>query len=143
MGKEVRYSYEGKEVGGLKKLVSEVVVLEEDWIDAAMKHFAGESYNGFLRFPKALVRQYCGEEMSDAQAWMLLHHLTNNGVPLALRDSSLDEKSRPAKLANALAGAALGTVDSATKVVSKTVAAVTPTPKQVPVIEESEPESSE
>ena len=48
---------------------------------------------------------------------MLLHHLTNSGVPLALRDTNEDEKSRPAKVAGAVAGAALGTLDTAVNTV--------------------------
>ena len=34
MAKEVRYTYNGKEVGTLRKLVSDVVVLEEQWINS-------------------------------------------------------------------------------------------------------------
>ena len=103
MANEVRYTYNGKEVGGLRKLVSDVVVVEEQWINAANKFFAN-GYTPMLKFPKALIRQECGEELTDAQAWMLLHHLTNSGVPLALRDTNEDEKSRPAKVAGAVAG---------------------------------------
>ena len=117
MANEVRYTYNGKEVGGLRKLVSDVVVVEEQWINAANKFFAN-GYAPMLKFPKALIRQECGEELTDAQAWMLLHHLTNSGVPLALRDTEEDEKSRPAKVAGAVAGAALGTLDTAVSTVT-------------------------
>lgn len=112
MANEVRYTYNGKEVGTLRKLVSDVVVVEEQWINAANKFFAN-GYAPMLKFPKALIRQECGEELTDGQAWMLLHHLTNSGVPLALRDAEEDEKSRPAKMAGAVAGVALGTLDTA------------------------------
>lgn len=120
MAKEVRYDYKGKEVGSLKKMLSDVVVIEEQWISAANKFFA-DGYSAILKFPKALIRQECGEELTDAQAWMLLHHITNSGVPLALRDTEEDEKSRPAKMANAVAGATLGTLDSAVSVVTNPV----------------------
>jgi len=117
MANEVRYTYNGKEVGTLRKLVSDVVIVEEQWINAANKYFAN-GYAPMLKFPKALIRQECGEELTDAQAWVLLHHLTNSGVPLALRDTEEDEKSRPAKVAGAVAGAALGTLDSAVSTVT-------------------------
>ena len=116
MANEVRYTYNGKEVGGLRKLVSDVVVVEEQWINAANKFFAN-GYAPMLKFPKALIRQECGEELTDAQAWMLLHHLTNSGVFLSLRDTEEDEKS-PAKVAGAAAGAALGTLDTAVSTVT-------------------------
>ena len=53
---------------------------------------------------------------------MLLHHLTNSGVPLALRDAEEDEKSRPAKMAGAVAGVALGTLDTAVNTVTSPAA---------------------
>ena len=123
MANEVRYTYTGKEVGGLRKLVSDVVVIEEQWINAANQFFAN-GYAPLLKFPKALIRQECGEELTDAQAWMLLHHLTNSGVPLALRDTEEDEKSRPAKVAGAVAGVALGTLDTAVGAVTTPAAKV-------------------
>ena len=43
---------------------------------------------------------------------MLLHHITNSVFHLALRDTEEDEKSRPAKVAGAVAGVALGTLDT-------------------------------
>lgn len=120
MAKEVRYDYKGKEVGSLKKMLSDVVIVEEQWINAANKFFAN-GYSAMLKFPKALIRQECGEELTDAQAWMLLHHITNSGVPLALRDTEEDEKSRPAKVAGAVAGATLGTLDTAVNAVTTPV----------------------
>lgn len=141
MAKEVRYDYKGKEVGTLKKMLSDVVVIEEQWINAANKFFAN-GYAPMLKFPKALIRQECGEELTDAQAWMLLHHITNSGVPLALRDAEEDEKSRPAKVANAVAGATLGTLDSAVSAVTNPVVKAGQVFKKKPS-EESEPEVSE
>ena len=98
MAKEIRYTYSGKEVGTLRKLVSDVVVLEESWLSAADKFFAEKGYQAFLKYAKALIRQECSDDLTDAQAWMLLHHITNTGVPLALRDEGADEKSAPAKV---------------------------------------------
>ena len=112
MAKEIRYTYNGKEVGTLRKLVSDVVVLEESWVSAADKFFAESGYQHFLKYAKALIRQECSDDLTDAQAWMLIHHITNTGVPLALRDESADEKSAPAKVMNSMAGAVLGVGDS-------------------------------
>ena len=92
-------------------------------MDYANQFFAN-GYAPLLKFPKALIRQVCGEDLTDAQAWMLLHHLTNSGVPLALRDTEEDEKSRPAKVAGAVAGVALGTLDTAVGAVTAPAAKV-------------------
>ena len=112
MAKEIRYTYSGKEVGTLRKLVSDVVVLEESWLAAADKFFAASGYQHFLKYAKALIRQECSDDLTDAQAWMLIHHITNTGVPLALRDEEADEKSTPAKVAVGVAGAVLGVGDA-------------------------------
>jgi len=112
MAKEIRYTYSGKEVGTLRKLVSDVVVLEESWLSAADKFFAKNGYQHFLKYAKALIRQECSDDLTDAQAWMLIHHITNTGVPLALRDEEADEKSTPAKVMTGVAGAVLGVGDA-------------------------------
>ena len=112
MAKEIRYTYSGKEVGTLRKLVSDVVVLEESWLAAADKFFAENGYQHFLKYAKALIRQECSDDLTDAQAWMLIHHITNTGVPLALRDEEADEKSTPAKVMTGVAGAVLGVGDA-------------------------------
>ena len=61
--------------------------------------------------------------MTDAQAWMLLHHLTNSGV-LLLFVIPKKTKSRPAKVAGAVAGVALGTLDTAVGAVTAPAAKV-------------------
>lgn len=129
MPKEVRYTYNGKEVGTLRKLVSDVVVLEESWIAAADKYFANNGYQAFLKYSKALIRQECSDDLTDAQAWMLLHHITNSGVPLALRDESADEKSAPAKVVSGMAGAVLGVGDTVIGTSAKLVQPVIPKKK--------------
>ena len=68
---------------------------------------------------------------------MLLHHLTNSGVPLALRDAEEDEKSRPAKMAGAVAGVALGSLDTAVNTVTS------PAVKVKQVFSKKAPEESE
>ena len=141
MAKEVRYTYNGKEVGTLRKLMSDVVVLEESWLSAADKFFADKGYQAFLKYAKALIRQECSDDLTDAQAWMLLHHITNSGVPLALRDEGADEKSAPAKVVGGVAGAVLGVGDAVIGTSAKLVQPVIPKKKAA---EDSEtPDSDE
>ena len=129
MAKEVRYTYNGKEVGTLRKLVSDVVVLEESWLAAADKFFATNGYQHFLKYAKTLIRQECSDDLTDAQAWMLIHHITNTGVPLALRDEEADEKSAPAKVVAGVAGAVLGAGDAVIGTSAKLVQPVIPKKK--------------
>ena len=138
MANEVRYTYNGKEVGTLRKLVSDVVVLEESWLSAADKYFAGKGYQAFLKYAKALIRQECSDDITDAQAWMLIHHITNTGVPLALRDEEADEKSAPAKVMSSMAGAVLGVGDSVLGAGGKIVKPVMPKKNAPEAVETSD-----
>lgn len=138
MANEVRYTYNGKEVGTLRKLVSDVVVIEESWIASMSKHFAGHGYMRFLEFTKRLIRNECSDDLTDAQAWMLIHHITNTGVPLALRDEEADEKSAPAKVMSSMAGAVLGVGDTVIGTSAKLVQPVIPKKKAA-----DEPETSD
>jgi len=116
MPKEVRYDYNGKEVGILSKTFKDIVVLQEDWINTVNKQFAEHGYRSVLKTIKHWVREQHGEELTDAQAWLMLHHTTNQGVPFALRDVEADEKVNPAKY---VAGSALGAVDSTLRAASR------------------------
>ena len=138
MANEVRYTYNGKEVGTLRKLVSDVVVIEESWIASMSKQFAGHGYMRFLEFTKRLIRNECSDDLTDAQAWMLIHHITNTGVPLALRDEEADEKSAPAKVMSSMAGAVLGVGDTVIGTSAKLVQPVIPKKKAA-----DEPETSD
>jgi len=129
MANEVRYTYNGKEVGTLRKLVSDVVVLEESWIEAGNQYFADSGYQALLKFAKQLVRSKCSDDITDAQAWMILHHITNTGVPLALRDENSDEKSAPAKIVSGMAGAVLGIGDTIVGTSARMVQPVMPRKK--------------
>ncbi len=110
MGDTLYYGYDGKRVGALKKMLSNVVSVEKDWVATANKMFGQQGYSNFLKTMKHWVREEHGEELTDAQAWLMMHALTNEGVPMALRDAVNDEKVSPAKY---VAGSALGLVDKA------------------------------
>jgi hypothetical protein len=138
MANEVRYTYNGKEVGTLRKLVSDVVVIEDSWCQAANQYFSKSGYSSLLLFAKKLVRQECSDDLTDAQAWMLLHHITNTGVPLALRNENADEKSAPAKIVSGMAGAVLGVGDTIVGTSAKLVQPVMNRKKGVEEIETSE-----
>ena len=129
MANEVRYTYTGKEVGGLRKLVSDVVIVEEQWINTMSKQFAGNGYKQLLHYVKKTIRNECSDDLTDAQAWMLLYHITKTGVPLALRDEEADEKSTPAKVMNSVAGAVLGAGDTVIGASAKIVQPVMPKKK--------------
>ena len=109
MGTEVRYNYDGKEVGALAKAFKQVVVIQDSWVQTVNAKLAEQGYKYILKTVKHWVRENEGHEMTDALAWLMLHHLTNQGVPHALRDEDADEKVNPAKY---VAGSAATAIDA-------------------------------
>tara|TARA_B100000085_G_scaffold88155_1_gene79551 strand:+ start:235 stop:654 length:420 start_codon:yes stop_codon:yes gene_type:complete len=107
---EIRYNYKGQQVGFLSKVFSDVVVIQDDWIATVNKQFADQGYSAILKAVKHWVREAHGEELTDAQAWSILIHITSGGVPAALRDAESDEGINPAKY---VAGSAIGLMDKA------------------------------
>jgi hypothetical protein len=124
MGEKHYYSYEGKNVGVLTKIVSSVVMVEQDWVDALNHEFANNGYLRLFGGIEKTLRGVVGENLTDAQLWTLAHHITNQGVPQALRDLSADEKSAPVKFVRSAASMVTEKVDASVNVVSSTASVV-------------------
>ncbi len=108
MGKTY-YTYEGKKktLGKLSAMFNDLVLVEDDWVAAIQKQFKVRGYQHLLAFVKKVVRHELSVDLTDAQAWLVLHDLTNDGVPMALRDIESDEDANAAQiLKSAVAGVA-------------------------------------
>jgi len=108
MGKTY-YTYEGKKktLGKLSAMFNDLVLVEDEWVAAIQKQFNKSGYQHLLAFVKKVVRHELSVDLTDAQAWLVLHDLTNDGVPVALRDIESDEDANAAKiLKSAVAGVA-------------------------------------
>jgi hypothetical protein len=130
MGKELYYNYDCEKVGKLKKMLTSVVMIEEDWINHVNQTFGTQGYSSFLNLAQKLIRNKYAEQLTDAQAWILMHHVLTQGVPLALQDTSADEETNPAlfipkKAASMTAGAVDTTLEATGKVVSGVAGIVT------------------
>ena len=115
------YSYEGKRVGWVKKTLDEVVLIEEAWTNEVNSYLAKNGYDDLLMTVAKILDQAGHPPISRAQAWVLLHDLTNKGVPLALRDAAADEKIGLGKLVSSARKSAVSTVDTVTAPVGKVV----------------------
>lgn len=108
MGKTY-YTYEGKKktLGKLSAMFNDLVLVEDEWVAAIQKQFNKSGYQHLLAFVKKVVRHELSVDLTDAQAWLVIHDLTNDGVPMALRDVESDEDANAAKiLKSAVAGVA-------------------------------------
>jgi hypothetical protein len=120
------YTYVGKEVGFIRKAVGEVVSIEEAWISEINKHLASKGYDSVLE-PIAKILESAGQpSVTRAQAWVLLHVLTNQGVPEALQDADSDEKiGAVGSFVKKTTQAAAGAVDTVANPVGKVVGGAT------------------
>ena len=115
------YSYEGKRVGWVKKTLDEVVLIEEAWTSEVNKYLAKNGYDELLLTVAKILDQAGHPPISRAQAWVLLHDLTNKGVPEALRDAEADEKIGLGKLISSAKKTTVSAVDTVTTPVGKVV----------------------
>lgn len=99
MGKTY-YTYEGKKkaLGKLSAMFNELVLVEDEWVAAVQKQFNQRGYQHLLTFVKKVVRMELSVDLTDAQAWLVIHDLTNDGVPMALRDAESDEDANAAQI---------------------------------------------
>lgn len=99
MGKTY-YTYEGKKkaLGKLSAMFNELVLVEDEWVAAVQKQFNQRGYQHLLSFVKKVVRMELSVDLTDAQAWLVIHDLTNDGVPMALRDAESDEDANAAQI---------------------------------------------
>jgi hypothetical protein len=115
------YSYEGKRVGWVKKTLDEVVLIEEAWTNEVNTYLAKNGYDELLMTVAKILDNAGHPPISRAQAWVLLHDLTNKGVPEALRNKEADEKIGLGKLVSSARKSAVSTVDTVTAPVGKVV----------------------
>ena len=113
------YSYEGKQVGWVRKKLDEVVLIEEAWTSEVNSHLAKHGYDQLLMTVAKILDEAGHPAISRAQAWVLLHDLTNKGVPEALRNSEADEKIGLGKLVSSARKSAIGVADTVTTPVGK------------------------
>jgi len=115
------YSYEGKQVGWVRKKLDEVVLIEEAWTSEVNSYLAKNGYDELLMTVAKILDNAGHPTITRAQAWVLLHDLTNKGVPEALRNAEADEKIGLGKLVSSARSAAVSTVDSVAHTTGKVV----------------------
>lgn len=137
MGKTY-YTYEGKKktLGGISKMFNDLVLIEDEWVDAIRAQFKDGGYQHFLMFVKKIVRHTLSVDLTDAQAWLLIHDITNDGVPLALRDTENDEDANAATIlkgaVSAVANTVMMPVEAGVGAVNKTIGKMTSKGEDLP-----------
>lgn len=119
------YSYDGKQVGWVRKKLDDVVLIEEAWVNEVKQYLAKNGYDTLLMSVAKILDANGHPPITRAQAWTILHDLTNNGVPEILQNTSADEVIGLGKLVSSAKKVTVGTVDAVTNPVGKVVGGAT------------------
>ena len=119
----LNFTYEGKACGFIRKGLSKVVSVDEEWVSACEKGLASVHYQTFLKPIKEEILRLHAVEITDSQAWMIARETLNMAVPDYLRDDDNDEETdRKGVIKKGLAGIA-GVLDAGVAVATAPVKA--------------------
>jgi len=119
----LNFTYEGKPCGFIRKGLSKVVSIEEEWVSSCEKGLAGVHYQTFLKPIKEEVLRLHATEITDSQAWMIARQALDMAVPDYLRSEEHDEETeRKGVIKKGLAGIA-GVLDAGVNVATAPVRA--------------------
>ena len=87
-------------------------LLKKHGLVRLIKYLAKNGYDELLMTVAKILSDAGHPAITRAQAWVLLHDLTNKGVPEALRNAEADEKIGFGKLVSSAKKGGVSTVDS-------------------------------
>ena len=137
------FTYQGKRVGLVRKMMDDVVLIEESWVNEVNAHLGKNGYDTLLSVVARVLSAGGHPSITRAQAWIILSEVLNNGVPEVLQNSDRDESSNMGNLFVRVGKTASAAVDTVThpvgKVVGGSIAAVSAAlPKKSQVSEDVE-----
>jgi hypothetical protein len=107
------YTYSGKQIGLIRKMMDDTVLIEEAWISEVNRHLGRNGYDGLLSIVAQVLSAGGHPAVTRAQAWIVLGEVFKAGVPEVLQDANVDESSSKGNL---FASAAKGAVSAAERV---------------------------
>ena len=115
------FTYEGKQVGLVRKVLGDVVMIEEAWTSEVSAHLAKGGYDPLLE-PIARILSAGGHPpVTRAQAWIILRELLKGEIPEVLQDRNADELSTKGNLFAKVTKSAASAVDAVASPVGKVV----------------------
>lgn len=114
------YSYTGKRVGFVRKMVDEVILIEEAWTNEVRQHFAKSGYDSLLELVARILSAGGHPPVTRAQAWIILKEVLKDEIPEILQSTD-DEVSTKGNLFAKFKSSAATTVDTVTSPVGKVV----------------------
>ena len=115
------YTYQGKQVGFVKKMVDNVILIEDAWVNEVRVHLAKNGYDSLLGFVAKILSAGGHPPVTRAQAWIILKELLKDEIPDALQNKDADEVSTKGNLFAVAKNTAASAVDTVTSPVGKVV----------------------
>lgn len=115
------FTYEGKQVGFVRKALGDVVMIEDAWVNEIRGHLAKNGYDTLLSVVARILQSGGHPPVTRAQAWIILRELLEDDIPTILQDRDADEVSTKGNLFAVVAKTSASAVDAVAAPVGKVV----------------------
>ena len=115
------FTYEGKQVGFVRKTLGDVVMIEDAWVNEIRGHLAKNGYDGLLSIVAKILQSGGHPPVTRAQAWIILRELLKDEIPTILQDRNADEVSTKGNLFAVVTKSSASAVDAVATPVGKIV----------------------
>ena len=115
------YTYQGKQVGFVRKMVDDVILVEDAWVNEVRVHLARNGYDGMLSMVAKILSAGGHKPVTRAQAWIILKELLKDEIPEILQNKEADEISTRGNLFASFKSTAAQAADAVVTPVGKTV----------------------
>ena len=115
------YTYEGKQVGLVRKALGDVILVEDAWTNEVRQYLAKNGYDSLLELVARILSAGGHPAVTRAQAWIILKELLKDEIPDVLQNREADEVSSKGNLFAKVAKGAAGAVDTVVSPVGKVV----------------------
>jgi hypothetical protein len=114
------FTYNGKQVGFVRKMVDDVILIEDAWTNEVRQHFAKNGYDPLLELVARILSAGGHPPVTRAQAWIILKELLKEEIPEVLQSTN-DEVSTKGNLFAKVKNTTASAVDTVTSPVGKVV----------------------
>ena len=115
------YTYQGKQVGFVRKMVDEVILIEDAWVNEIRVYLSKNGYDSLLGLVAKILSAGGHPPVTRAQAWIILKELLRDEIPDVLQNKEADEVSTKGNLFVTLKNTAASAADAVVTPVGKTV----------------------
>ena len=115
------FTYQGKQVGFVRKMVDDVILVEDAWVNEVRLYLGKNGYDSLLELVARVLSAGGHPPGTRAQAWIILAELLQDGVPEVLQNTDADEVSNKGNLFATMKNTTASAIDSVANPVGSVV----------------------